>query len=75
MLKDFIIVDMPETDGCHINVRKGRITFEVQGHYAVFYHMKENVVSLNSSLLDEFPLPLKLCTEDVLNCEDPPDFD
>ena len=60
VLQDFIIVDMPETDGCHINVRKGRITFEVQGHYAVFCHMKKKVVSPNSSVLDESPPPLRL---------------
>jgi len=66
-LEDFIIVDMIEADdakiilgqpllaatGCHIDVRKGRITFEVQGCYAVFCYMEEEVVSPNSSLLDE----------------------
>jgi len=68
-LKDFIIVDMTETDdiqiilgrpfmavaGCHINVRKGRITFKVQGCYALFYHTEEKMVSSNSYLFDEFP--------------------
>jgi len=71
---DFIIVDIPETDdaqiilrqpiltiaSCHIDVRKRRIIFEIEGRYAVFYHMKEKVVSPNSSLLMIFPLPLKL---------------
>ena len=55
MLEDFIIVDMPRTydaqiilgqpilatAGCHIDVRKGRITFEVEGRYVVFCHTKE----------------------------------
>ena len=39
------------------------------------YYMKEKVVSSNSSLLDEFPPSPKIDMEDVLNCEDPPDFD
>ena len=73
-MEDFIIVGMTETDdaqiilgrpllataGCQIDVRKGRIIFEVEGRYAVFCYMKEKVVSPNSSLLDEFLLPLKL---------------
>jgi len=37
--------------------------------------MKEKVVSPNSSLLDEFPHSPEIDLEDVLNCEDPPDFD
>ena len=59
--------------GCYIDVKKGHITFEVKGRYAVFCHMKEKVISPNSSLLDEFLLSLKIDIEDVLNCEDPPD--
>ena len=69
VLEDFIIVDMLKADdaqiilgrpilatvGCHIDVRKRRITFKVEGRYAVFCHMKEKVVSPNSSLLDDFP--------------------
>jgi len=69
VLGDLIIVDIPETNdaqiilrrpilaavGCHMDVRKGRITFEVEGHYAMFCHIKEKVVSPNSFLLDEFP--------------------
>jgi len=62
------------TAGCHIDVRKGRVTFEVQGRYVVFCYMKEKVVSPNSSLLDKFLLSLEINMEDVLNCEDPHDF-
>jgi len=50
VLEDFIIVNMPKTDdaqiilgwpilataGCHIDVRKGHITFEVEERYTVF---------------------------------------
>ena len=52
MLEDFIIVDMPETDdaqiilgrpilaiaGCHIDVKEGLISFEVEGRFVVFNH-------------------------------------
>jgi len=89
VLEDFIIVDMPKTNdaqiilgrlilataACHVDVRKGWITFEVQGRFAVFCHMKEKVFSSNSSLLDEFSHSPEINIEDVLNCEDPPDFD
>jgi len=37
--------------------------------------MKEKVVSPNSSLLDEFPPSPEIDIEDVLNYEDPLDFD
>ena len=60
---------------CHIEVRKGRIIFKIEGCYAVFYHMKEKVVSPNSYLLDDFSPSPEIYMEDVLNCEDPPDFD
>ena len=63
------------TAGCHIDVRKGWITFEEQRHYVVFCHMKEKVVSPNSSFLDEFPPSPEIDIEDVWNCEDPPDAD
>jgi len=89
VLKDFIIVDMVEIDdaqiilgrpllataGCHIDVRKGRIIFRVQGCYAMFCHMEEKVVSPTSSLLEEFSPSLEIDMEDILNCENPPDFD
>ena len=69
VLEYFIIVDMSEIDdaqivvdlpiwattSCHVDVRKGRITFEVKGRYAVFCHTKEDVVSPSSSLLDALP--------------------
>ena len=89
VLEDSIIVDMPETDdaqiilgrpifvtaGCYIDVRKGRITFEVKECYAVFCHMQEDIVSPNSSLLDALTLSPEINMEDVLKCEDPPDSD
>jgi len=68
-LEGFIIIDITETDdaqiilarlfcasaGCHIDVRRGWITFEVHECYAMFCQVEEKAVSLNSSLLDEFP--------------------
>ena len=69
VLDDFIIVDMPKTAaaqiilgqpilataGCHIDVREGRVSFEVEGCFAVFSHRKEDVVSPHSSILDALP--------------------
>jgi len=89
VLHEFIIVYMHETDnaqiilgrpilataGCHIDVRKGHITFKVEGRYAVFCHIKEKVVSPNSSLFGEFPPSPEIDMEDVLNYGDPHDFD
>ena len=77
--KDFIIIDMPETDdaqiilgwpnlataGCQMDVRKGWITFDT----------KEDVVSPSSSLWDALPLSPEINMEDVLNYEDLPDSD
>ena len=54
------------TASCHIDVRKGRITFEVQGCYAMFCHMEEKEVSSNSFLFDEFPLSPEIDMEDIL---------
>jgi len=70
VFEEFIIVDMPKTNdaqiilgrpilaiaSCHIEVRKGHITFDVEWRYVVFCHMKgkKKVVSPNSSQLDEF---------------------
>jgi len=89
VLEDFIIADITETDhaqiilgrpfmataGFHIDVKRRRITFEVQGCYVVFCHMEEKTVSPNSSLLGEFPPSPGIDMEDILNCQDPPDFD
>ena len=47
----------------------------MEGHYVVFCHTKEKEVSPNSSLLDEFPPSPQIDMEDVLNYEDPLDFD
>ena len=41
----------------------------------MFCHMKEKVVSPNSSLLDEFPPSPEIEMEDVLDCDNPPNFD
>ena len=70
-----IILGQPifATVGCHIDVRKGWTTFEVEGCYVVFFHTKEDVVSPSSSLLDALPLSLEYDVEDVFNDEDPPD--
>jgi len=40
----------------------------------MFFHVKEKVVSPNSSLLDAFPPSPEIHIEDTLNCQDPPDF-
>jgi len=83
VLEDFIIVDMPEIDdaqiilgrpilvttGCYIDVREDHVSFEVEGHFVVFSHRKEDVVSPHSSILDALPLSVKIDMEDVLNCE------
>ena len=69
MLQDFIIVDKPEVDhaqiilgrpilvtpGCHIDVREGCVSFEVEGHFAMSNHRKKDVVSAHSSILDALP--------------------
>ena len=41
----------------------------------MFCHIKEKVISPNSSLLDDFSPSPEIDLEDVLNCEDPPDLD
>ena len=88
MSEDFIVVDMPETDdsqiilgmpilvtaSCHINVREGHISFEVEGRSAVFSPWKEDAVSPQYSILDTLPLSLEYDMEDVLYDEDLPDF-
>jgi len=42
--------------GCHIDVREGHISFEVEGRFAVFSYRKENAVSSHSFILDALPL-------------------
>jgi len=61
------------TAGCPIDVRMEQITFEVEGCYAVFYRMKEDVVSPSSSLLDALPFSPDIDMDDALNSEDRPD--
>jgi len=70
VLEDFIIIDMPETDdaqiilsppilataSCHIDVLEDRISFEVEGRFAVFSHRKEDMISPYSSILYALPL-------------------
>ena len=87
MLEDFIVVDMLEngdaqiilgrpilvTAGFHINVREGRISFEVEGRFAMFRHRKEDAVSPHSSILDALSLFPEYDMGDVLNDEDPLD--
>jgi len=89
VLEDFIIADMIEIDDaqiilgrpllatsdCSIDVRGGRITFGVEGCYAVFCFMDEKVVSPNSSPSDTLPISPELDMEDGLNCPDLSDFD
>ena len=58
---------------CHINVREGHISFEVEGSFAVFSHRKEDTASSHSSILDALPLFPEYDMEDVLYDEDPPD--
>jgi len=69
-----IILGLPilATAGCYIDVRKGRITFKVEGRYAVFCHMKEDVLFPSSSLLDALPISPEIDMEDFLNYDDPP---
>ena len=87
VLEDLIIVDIPKTDnaqiilgqpilataGCHIDVREGRVPFEVEGRFAMFNHRKDDMVSPHSSILDALPLSPDYYREDVLYDEDPPD--
>ena len=88
-MEDFIIIDMPETDdaqiilgqpilttiGCHLDVREGSISFEVEGCLAMFSHRMDDMVSPHSSILDALPLSPEIDMEDVWNCEDPLDSD
>ena len=89
MLEDFIIVDMPETDdaqiilgrpilatvGCHIDIREGHVSFEVEGRFAMFSHRKDDIVSPYSAILDALPFFPEIDMNDILNYDDPPDFD
>ena len=62
------------TTGCLVDVRRGRSTLKVQGCYAMFYYAEQKAVSPNYSLLDEFPPSPDIDMEDILNCQDAPDF-
>ena len=87
VLEDFNEANIPKTDdaqlivgrlilttaGCHIDVRGGRISFEVKRSFAMFSHRKEDAVSPHSSIFDALPFPSEYDMEDVLNDEDPPD--
>jgi len=57
---------------CHIDVREGRISFEVEGRFVVFSHRNEDVISPHSSILDALPLSPECDMEDILYVEDPP---
>jgi len=41
----------------------------------MFCHTKEEVISPNSCLLDALPLSPETNMENVLNCDDPPNFE
>jgi len=86
VLEDFIIVDISKTDdaqiilgmplatsGCNIDVKRGQL--QVERCYAMFCFMDERVVSPNSFQSDAFPSSPEIDMEDVLNCQDLPDFD
>ena len=60
------------TTGCQVDVREGRVSFEVESCFAVFSY-KEDMVSPHSSILDALPLSPKIDMKDVLNCDNPPD--
>jgi len=59
------------TASCHIDVREGHISFEVEGRIGVFNHRKEDAISPYSSILDALSHSLEYDMEDVLNDEDP----
>jgi len=58
VLEDFIVVDIPKTNntqiilgkpilaiaGCHIDVKEGHISFEVERRFAVFSHRKDDAI-------------------------------
>ena len=89
VVKDFIIADITEIDdtqiilgrpflatiGFHIDVKRGRLTFEVQGSYAIFCYVKDKMASPSFSLSDAFPYSPEIDMDDVMNCQDPPNFD
>ena len=88
MLETFIIANRTEPNDaqtilgrslassrCDIDVKRGQITFEVEGCYAMFCFMNERVVSPNSSQSDAFALFPEIDMEDGLDCQDPSDFD
>ena len=63
------------TSGRNIDVKMGWIAFEVERCYTMFCSMDEKVIFPNSSVSDAFPLSPEIDMEDVLNCQDPSDFD
>ena len=58
------------TASCHIDIREGRISFEVEGRFAMFSYRKEDVVSSHSSILYALPLSHECDMEDFLYVED-----
>ena len=63
------------TADCHIDLREGRVSFEVEGRLVVFSRIKKDLVSPHSSILDALPLSPEIDMDHILNCEDPPDSD
>ena len=88
-LEDFIISNMTKIDDaqiilgrpflatsdCNIDVKKGRITFEVEGCHAMLCFIDKRVVYPNSSQSNAFPPSPEFNMEDILNWQDTPDFD
>jgi len=68
-----IILGQPilATAGCHIDVREGWASFEMEGQFAVSSHRKKDMVSPHSSILDVLPISPEIDMKDVWNCEDP----
>jgi len=72
--KDFIVVNIPETDdtqiilgrpilataGCRIDVREGRTSFEVEGRFVMFSHRKEDTIFLILLYWMHYPFPLSI---------------
>ena len=60
------------TAGCHIDVREGHISFEVEGRFPVFGYKEEDTISPHSSILDALSLFPEYDVEDTLSDKDHP---
>ena len=72
-----IILGMPFLDDsvCSIDVKGGRIKFEVKGCSVMFCFIDKSPAFPNSSQSYAFPLSFDIDMEDGLNCQDPSNFD